>query len=143
MFNEEVRSIMTLDPVVVSPKQTIAEVSKMMTDKRLQQVPVVDNGQLLGLLTSYDLWKKAATTNDQTLVENVMNINVLKITPIDKVGTAAELFMDKRFKTIPVVNLRNELKGVVTAFDLIKHMFGTEYEPRQTIYPEAIADVKS
>lgn len=138
MLNEQVRRIMTTNPVVVSPNQNLAEVSLMMTDKRIQQVPVVDNGQLVGLLTSYDLWKNGNNNNSEQTVDQVMTKNVLKITPIDKVGTAAELFMDKRFKTLPVVNLRNELKGVVTAFDVIRHMFGKEYEPRQTIYPEAL-----
>ena len=143
MLNEQVRRIMTSNPVVVSPTESITAVSKMMTEKRIQQVPVVENGKLVGLLTSYDLWKNANSINDNDIVESIMTKNVLKITPIDKVGTAAELFMDKRFKTIPVVNLRNELKGVVTAFDLIKYMFAKEYEPRQTIYPEVLAGSSS
>ena len=142
MLNEQVRRIMTTNPVVVSPDQKISEVSKMMTEKRIQQVPVVDKGQLVGLLTSFDLWKNSNSESDQ-MVSQVMTTNVLKITPIDKVGTAAELFMDKRFKTLPVVNLRNELKGVVTAFDVIRHLFGKEYEPRQTIYPEALVQASS
>jgi len=135
MLNEEVRRIMTTDHQTVTPSQTISEVSKMMTEYRIQQIPVVESGKLVGLVTSYDLWKNK-DTNPDLKVQDVMTKNVLKITPIDKVGTAAELFMDKRFKTLPVVNLRNELKGVVTAFDVIKHFFGKEYEPRQTIYPE-------
>jgi len=137
MLNEQVRRIMTTNPVVASPNQSISEVSQLMNDKRIQQVPVVEDGKLVGLLTSFDLWRN----NDQSVgntVGEIMTTNVLKITPIDKVGTAAELFMDKRFKTLPVVNLRNELKGVVTAFDVIRYMFGKEYEPRQTLYPEAL-----
>ena len=140
MLNEQVRSIMTVDPVIVAPNQNVSEVTQMMTDKRIQQVPVVENGLLVGLLTSYDLWKTSDLNDANQTVDQIMTKNVLKITPIDKVGTAAELFMDKRFKTLPVVNLRNELKGVVTAFDMIKYMFSRNYEPRQTIYPDAIKD---
>ena len=57
MLNEEVRRIMTKNPVVVSPDSTIAEVNKLMSEKRKQQIPVVENGKLVGLITSYDLWK--------------------------------------------------------------------------------------
>ena len=56
-----------------------------------------------------------------------MTSKVVRITPKDKVGTAAELFADKRFKMIPVVNLDNELKGIVTAFDVIRCAFNEEY----------------
>lgn len=135
MLNEQVRNIMTKDPVVVSPDVTLQEVTNLMAERKVQQIPVVSNGLFEGLITSYDLWK-AGSNSEQLKVRDVMTTRVIKITPIDKVGTAAELFMDKRFKTLPVVNLRNELKGIVTAFDVIRHVMQREYEPSQTLYPE-------
>jgi len=130
MLNQEVRKIMTKDPLVVSPTNTVWELSQMMIKNNVQQVPVVENGQLVGMITTHDLWRKtnASGDNDQVKVGELMNKNIIKIQPKDKVGTAAELFMDKRFKTLPVVNLRNELKGVVTAFDVIKHTMNREYK---------------
>lgn len=130
MMNEEVRSIMTTDPVVVSPDQTVVEVSHLMLDKKLQQLPVVKDGKFVGLVTSYDLWKRyeSETTLSHLKVSDVMNTKVIKIGPKDKVGTAAELFADKRFKTLPVVNLDNELKGVITAFDIIRVAYIKEYD---------------
>lgn len=136
MMNLEVRTIMTTDPVVAHPKQTIDEVSQLMIDTRHQQLPVVEDGLLKGMITSYDLWK--ATRNEvdiHTKIEDIMTRKVLRITPKDKVGTAAELFADSRFKTLPVVNLKNELKGVVTAFDVIKSAFKQEY-PRPILFEE-------
>jgi len=131
---------MTKDPVIVSPTSTISAVSKLMTEKGIQQVPVVENGKLVGLITSHDLWKNTNTTfkSNNGLVKDVMTTKIIKIAPKDKVGTAAELFMDKRFKTLPVVNLENDLKGVVTAFDVIKHVMTREYQPSKTLYPEVL-----
>lgn len=141
MLNEQVRRIMTKNPVVVSPTSTIAAVNKLMTEKGIQQIPVVENGKLVGLITSHDLWKNSNSRfkSNSGLVRDVMTTNVIKIAPKDKVGTAAELFMDKRFKTLPVVNLDNDLKGVVTAFDVIKHVMTREYQPNKTLYPEVFA----
>lgn len=138
MLNEEVRKIMTLNPVVAHPEDTIDAVSKSMLDNQMQQIPVVDDeNHLVGLITSYDLWKQNQLKVDlsKKRVGEVMTKHVIKITPKDKVGTAAELFMDKRFKTLPVVNLRNELKGVITAFDVIKHTLTREY-PHPILYSE-------
>ncbi|MEO0731672.1 MAG: CBS domain-containing protein [Bacteroidota bacterium] len=140
MMNEEVRTIMSVDYVTVSPNQTVGDVLRIMERKRLQQLPVVDdNHVLVGLITSYDLWKscRANTGCEADLVRNVMTTDVVRLAPKDKVGTAAELFIDRRFKTLPVVNLRNELKGVVTAFDVIQYNFKKEY-PEPILYADRL-----
>jgi len=129
MLNEHVRDIMTKKPTTVGPNDTLAQVNAIMVKKRLQQLPVTENGQLVGLITTFDLWrgKNDAEKEDTRQVREVMTKGVVKLSPKDKVGTAAELFVDRRFKTLPVVNLRNELKGVVTAFDVIQHVYMKEY----------------
>jgi len=140
MLNEEVRKIMTKDPLVVHPQDLVKNVSKMMAEQKVQQLPVVDEeNKLMGMITSYDLWKnlKASSESENQLVEEVMSTNVLVIEPKDKVGTAAELFIDRRFKTLPVVNLDNKLKGVITAFDVIKHVMQREY-PTPILYKDIL-----
>ena len=133
-MNKEVRSIMTKDPLVASPEQSIKEVTALLLAKKMQQIPVVKDGILLGLITSYDLWRKTnQDLGEAQLVQDVMTTNVLTIAPKDKVGTAAQLFADKRFKTLPVVNLDNELKGVVTAFDVIRQAYLSEF-PQPSLY---------
>lgn len=106
-----------------------------MLTKKLQQLPVVENGRLVGLVTSYDLWRERNSQSTMPVVKDIMTTNILTIAPKDKVATAAQLFADKRFKTLPVVNLRNELKGVVTAFDVIRQAYVSEY-PRPILYKE-------
>lgn len=135
MMNKEVRRIMTTDHIVVSPTDSVQQVTDLMQEKKLQQLPVVEDGKLVGLITSYDLWRKTQSDATAQKVSDIMTTNVLTITPKDKVGTAAQLFADKRFKTLPVVNLRNELKGVVTAFDVIRQAYVDEY-PEPILYKE-------
>jgi len=111
-----------------------------MMEKKLQQLPVVDDeGLLLGIITSYDLWQnlRESKISESQLVMEVMSTNVLVIQPKDKMGTAAELFIDRRFKTLPVVNLDNKLKGVITAFDVIKYVMKREY-PDPILYKDVL-----
>ena len=142
MMNREVRTIMEANPVTVSPDLTINEVSHMMLSRKTQQIPVVEDGKFVGLITSYDLWRRAEHPKpgekpvSELNVRDVMVTNVIKISPKDKAGTAAELFADKRFKTLPVVNLRDELKGIITAFDLIKVVFLDEYHDNAILFKE-------
>lgn len=140
MMNQEVRSIMSRDVITAHPDQSIEEITAVMVREQLQQLPVVKEGKFEGLITSYDLWKRLRSTPEigHLRVKDLMNTHVIKISPKDKVGTAAELFADKRFKTLPVVNLNNELKGIVTAFDLIKTVFNEEYK-EPILYKEVFA----
>ncbi len=141
MLEEQVRTIMSSQTMTVSPDDTSTQVAELMSSKKLQQLPVVKDGILLGLITAYDLYKHSSDSKGKEVnIEEIMTTNVLKITPKDKVGTAAQLFMDKRFKTLPVVNLRGELKGVITAFDVIKHVFKQAY-PRPILFKEILKEV--
>lgn len=133
MMNQEVRKIMTENPVVATPDQSLEEVANVFLDTHWQQLPVVEDNKLIGLVTAFDLWKAQRSGDNVSRVRDIMTTNVVKITPVDKVGTAAELFADRRFKTLPVVNLNNELKGVVTAFDVIRTAFNEEY-PQPILY---------
>jgi|TARA_B110000967_G_scaffold195846_1_gene225811 CBS domain-containing protein len=142
MLNQEVRKIMRSDPIVAHPNDTVVNISKLMVKEKVQQVPVVDQeNKLVGMITSYDLWKNSINhdSSQTQLVKDVMSTNVLVIEPKDKVGTAAELFIDRRFKTLPVVNLDNKLKGVITAFDVIKHVMRKEY-PQPILYKEILEE---
>lgn len=139
-MNDEVRTIMDTNPRTTSSNKNVGELSIEMLKEGITQLPVVDDGVLVGLITVHDLWKKyenRATISDLK-VSDVMNTNILRISPKDKIGTAAELFADKRFKSIPVVNIKNQLKGVVTAFDIIKVTFKNEYSA-PILYQEAFS----
>lgn len=138
MLNEQVRRIMTTNPITVTANQSLKEVSSLLFLNDLNQLTVVEDGHLIGMITTHDLWKNSMNQESTAnKVGDIMSKNVIKISPLDKVGTAAELFMDKRFKTLPVVNLRNELKGVVTAFDVMKHTLKEEY-PRPILYRDVL-----
>ena len=130
MMNQKVSTIMNPSPEITNPKKNLRDLSHEMLASGMQQLPVVDDeGNLVGILTTYDMWRQYEdkTTVDGLTVGDVMNTHIIKIGTDDKIGTAAELFADGRFKTIPVVSESNELKGTITAFDIIKKVFKSEY----------------
>lgn len=50
-----IADIMTPDPVTISPTGTIKDAAKIFTEKRFLALPVVDNGQIVGILSAKDL----------------------------------------------------------------------------------------
>jgi len=141
MMNQKVTEIMNASPVVTSSSKNLQELSHEMLDSRLQQLPVVDNGKIVGMLTTYDMWKQYEnkTTVEGLTVGDVMNTHIVKINPDDRIRTAAELFADGRFKTIPVVTEAGEFKGTVEAFDIIKRIFNSEYD-KAILYKDKFAE---
>ena len=55
--NSLVREIMSTDPATVSPDESLGECMRLMTDKRVRHLPVVQNGELVGILSIGDLVK--------------------------------------------------------------------------------------
>jgi len=53
-----VREIMTARVVCVGPERTVEECMALMTDKRIRHLPVIEHGELIGLLSIGDLVKE-------------------------------------------------------------------------------------
>lgn len=53
----EVRDIMTADVICVSPTQSMEYCMELMTEKRLRHLPVVEDGNLIGMISIGDLVK--------------------------------------------------------------------------------------
>ncbi|MCW3125080.1 MAG: hypothetical protein JWO03_738 [Bacteroidetes bacterium] len=47
--------IMTKNPIIISSKETIKHAARLFYDNKIQSLPVVDNGQLVGIVTVKDL----------------------------------------------------------------------------------------
>ncbi len=132
MMNETVASIMVREVVTVSPNDSLQKVKELLINKRIHHVPVVqDDGKLVGIVTTYDLFKLNVDHRDYptTKVANVMTKILAVLEPTDKVGTAAEVFMEHLFHALPVVE-NGKLIGIVTSFDILRYEYEKEYPPR-------------
>jgi chloride channel protein, CIC family len=55
-----VKDVMTGDVVVVSPTDSATHVARLMVEKKINRIPVVENGKLVGIVTRGDLIKAAS-----------------------------------------------------------------------------------
>ncbi|MEO6169514.1 MAG: IMP dehydrogenase [Lysobacter sp.] len=106
-------------PFTVSPDTTIAEVLKLTRDRNISGVPVVDAGQLVGIVTSRDM--RFETKLDDP-VRHIMTRKDRLITV--KEGATDEevvgLLHKHRIEKVLVVNDAFELKGLITVKDIQK-----------------------
>jgi len=107
------------DPITTTPDTTIGEVLALTRSQGFSGVPVVDNGRLVGIVTSRDL-----------RFESRFGAPVSEImTPKDRLVTVAEdadkeqvisLLHQYRIEKILVVNDAFELRGMITVKDIQK-----------------------
>ena len=128
MMNERVASIMTRELITVNQDDSLQKVKDILINNRIHHVPVVDGKKLVGLVTTYDLFKLNVEHKDypNTRVGNVMTKRIATIESNFHIGTAAEVFMEHLFHAISVVD-NEELVGIVTSFDILKYEYQKEY----------------
>ena len=142
-----VKEIMTKDPVTVSPDMEISQAAQVLLDKRINGVPVMDSdGELVGILCQSDLiaqqkklplpsvftfldgiialtsmkqLEKEAKKITATTVAEAMTPNPVTVKSDTSIETIAELMIDKKFHTLPVVD-DGILVGIVGKEDVIK-----------------------
>lgn len=133
MMNEPLSSIMTQNIITIGPDEKLSSARDIFMKNRVHHLPVVNGSRLMGILTTYDLFRFVHKNGDydKALVRDVMTTHVATLEPEDKVGSAAELFLENLFHAVPVVK-NGELLGIVTSFDVIKYEFKKEY-PTQII----------
>ncbi|HXX74101.1 MAG TPA: IMP dehydrogenase [Nitrospiraceae bacterium] len=111
---------MILDPVTISPEQTIRDAHQLMAKYRISGIPVTKNKKLVGILTNRDL-----------RFESRMELKVSQVMRRDKLVTAPEgtslekareILHEHRIEKLPVVNKHFELKGLITIKDIEKRI---------------------
>ncbi len=119
---------MIKDLTTLGPDDKVGSAAEIFKTKRIHHLPIVDNGNLVGLVTTHDLWNKHIQPNDfdKIAIKEIMSTKLIKLSPDDKIGTAAELFLDNRFHALPVVD-GEKIVGLVTTFDVLRYIFKKEY----------------
>jgi CBS domain-containing protein len=133
MMNEPLSSIMTSKVITAGPDDKLSVARDIFRKNRVHHLPIVHGTKLIGILTTYDIFKRVDSKDDydKVLIKDIMTTHVATLEPEDKVGSAAELFLENLFHAVPIVK-DGELKGIVTSFDVIKYEFHKEY-PTQEI----------
>lgn len=131
MMNEPIATIMVPREKLIThkPSDSMVEAQKTMQKHRLHHLPIVEDDELRGLITTTDLLKmnRRFEEYDGIQVKDVMTSKLAKLETDAKVGTAATIFLENLFHLLPIVDRENKLLGIVTTFDVLKYNFKKAY----------------
>ncbi len=121
-----VGDIMTKKVVVIPFGKTILEVARLMKNKKIGSVIVVEDNQskrAKGIITERDLvYKILAKGSDPYNIkaEDVMSRPLRVVRPNTSIEDAAKAMRENKIKRLPVVNDNNELIGLLSEGDIMK-----------------------
>ena len=142
----QVKDIMSQDITVVSSSTSLAELVKLLVERQLKAVPVVDGGKVVGIVTGGDLVQRSGmglrlslqrSLPPEMLAEqvrglaaeaktaaDVMSAPVVSIGENARVAEAIRLMTERQLKRLPVLDAYGALVGMVSRFDVLAAFAG-------------------
>jgi len=146
----QIQDIMTKKVISVSPEMKMCEVAEILTSNRIHGVPVVENQKIVGIVTETDFFTKESSLDFHLpsyikFIENsklaeklpedkeseleklmsatardIMTSDCVIFKTTDSIEDLFDFFKKTNHHTVPVIDEREFLVGVVTLSDLIK-----------------------
>ncbi|MDO4666464.1 MAG: CBS domain-containing protein [Streptococcus sp.] len=126
-----VKDFMTRKVVYISPDTTVAHAADMMRDQKLHRLPVIEQDQLVGLVTEGTIAEaspsKATSLSiyemnyllNKTKVRDVMIRDVITVSQFSSLEDAIYLMLKNKVGILPVVD-NEQLYGVITDRDVFR-----------------------
>ncbi|MBW4600368.1 MAG: CBS domain-containing protein [Calothrix sp. FI2-JRJ7] len=149
-MTKTVADVMSHNPVVVKRETSLTEAIKILAERRISGLPVVDDsGKLIGIISETDLmWQETGVTppayimfldsviylqNPATYerdlhkalgqtVGEVMSKDPITIAPDKSLRDAAKLMHDKNIHRLPILDSEGQVIGILTRGDIIRAM---------------------
>jgi CBS domain-containing protein len=150
-----VADIMSKDVLVVAPTSGVTDAARLMVEHAVSGLPVVDHGQLVGIVTETDIiswqievdppvfgtfldaifrlpWDQSEEELRRVLattVAGLMTEEVVTISPNATVNELASLMYKRKVNPVPVVDAHGSLVGIASRTDIIRLLLRSEDTP--------------
>lgn len=117
----KVKEAMSTTLEVISSDATIQEAAKKMSSVDVGSLPVVDNGELVGIVTDRDITIRATAEGlapDECRVSEVMSTSPDHVFEEDDISDAANVMKTRQIRRLPVLNRDKELVGILSLADV-------------------------
>ena len=113
---------MQVEVFAVAADAAVIEAIRLMAEKAVGAVLVMDGPRLVGIVSERDYARKVVLrdrSSSTTSVAEIMSAEVVTVSPSDTVERCMQLMTDGRFRHLPVVE-NGRVQGVISIGDLVK-----------------------
>ncbi|WP_322507888.1 CBS domain-containing protein [Anaerolinea sp.] len=116
----------------IGPDATVFDALRMMADKDVGALVVMENDKVVGIISERDYARKIilhGKSSKETLVREIMSTNLYTVHPDQTVEEAMEIMTNKRVRHLPVME-GETLLGMISIGDVVKNII---YRQREII----------
>ena len=112
----------------IAPNATVFDAIELMADKNVGALPVVDDGQLVGMISERDYTRKVSLkgkSSKHTPVREIMTQDVVTVNVADTIRECMGVMTDSRIRHLPVME-GEKMIGLVSLGDLVKWVISAQ-----------------
>jgi len=105
-----------------TPDTTVYEALKLMAEKNVGALLVLEEEKIVGLVSERDYARKTILKgrfSKETAVKEIMTAKVITVGPQEDLEECMELFTDKHVRHLPVIE-NEKISGIVSIGDVVK-----------------------
>lgn len=122
------------EAISVTPGERVSHARRLMLDRDIGRLPVIENGIVAGIITERDVanammnFRNLVPDNHQDerirnlIVADIMTNNVKLVRTNTPISEVVSLILNENIGGVPVLNLRDEMVGIISRRAIIKHL---------------------
>jgi CBS domain-containing protein len=118
------------DVYSVTSDVTVYDALKLMGEKNIGALPIIENGELKGIVSERDYARKVilqGKSSKSTPVSDIMTANVITVNLNNSIEDCMELMSNRRIRHLPVVD-EGRVVGLLSVSDIVKIIIQNQKE---------------
>ncbi|MEA3163929.1 MAG: hypothetical protein QOE88_1747 [Verrucomicrobiota bacterium] len=112
----------------IAPNSMVFDAIQLMADKNVGALPVVEKGELVGIISERDYTRKVilkGKSSKDTPVRDIMTQELVTVHPGDSVGECMHVMTEKRVRHLPVME-GAKMVGLLSIGDLVRRIISAQ-----------------
>ena len=128
----------------IGPNAMVFDAIRLMDEKNVGALPVVDNGKLVGIVSERDYMRKVilkGRSSKDTPVSDIVTKQVLTVNPTNSVTECMRIMTERRVRHLPVLE-GTDLVGILSIGDVLNWLLSAQKATIENLERYTLAEIK-
>jgi len=105
------------------PDRTVFDALKLMAEKNVGALPVIEGGKIVGMFSERDYARKVillGRSSREIAVRDIMSTTITTVSPDKTIEDCMAIMTDKKIRHLPVIGEGGDIAGIVSIGDIVK-----------------------
>ena len=116
---KKVIEVASQDLITLNPSISIREAAQVLTKEGIEGAPVIENGEVIGVLTLSDITKAIAQNKEKLKVKDIMSLRIITVEADMMIADAVEVMNHNNIGRLIVIDEKGVPRGIITRTDLL------------------------